>query len=127
MKRTPLARRTPLKRTQWIRRSSRSTHAPKARRRRNPARSRAYLDWIRSQPCTVDGCLGRSQAAHTGEHGLGMKAPDWDAIPLCAEHHLWEFPESWHRLGREAFEARYSVNIDAVILSLRTMYSKITI
>ena len=87
-------------------------------------RDAKYLKWIRSLPCSVDGCESqrRIQAAHTGPHGMSIKAPDASAIPLCPEHHLWEYAGSYHRLGRSEFERRHGLNVQAIASSLNALY-----
>ncbi len=51
-----------------------------------PASCPAYLKWIRTLDCCV--CGGSpSEAAHTGERGLGQKGSDYEAIPLCTPCH----------------------------------------
>lgn len=59
-----------------------------------------YLAWVRSQPCACQPCIARSQAHHPtngeterhskslgGRRGLGQKADDVHAFPLCLKHH----------------------------------------
>jgi hypothetical protein len=82
----------------------------------------AYLSFIRQQPCTVKGCKSRFQeAAHTGDRALGRKASDRRAIPLCPYHHRTG-PKSFHTLGRRAFEAFHSLDIEALIKELNDWY-----
>ena len=51
----------------------------------------AYLAWVRSRPCFFL-CPPPSHPHHAGRRpGVGMKAPDDTAIPLCDHHH-----RSWH-------------------------------
>lgn len=40
---------------------------------------------------------------------MGQKAGDDHAVPLCAFHH-----DEVHRIGRETFEARHKVDLNAV-------------
>jgi hypothetical protein len=60
----------------------------------------SYLAWVRSQPCACQPCTARSQAHHPtngeterhaksvgGRRGLGQKAADATAFPLCLKHH----------------------------------------
>lgn len=65
---------------------------PKPRKRADPA----YLDFVRSQPCCACGKPPPSHPHHkhgerTGEpKGMGLKAPDSTAIPICpSDHHAW--------------------------------------
>lgn len=55
---------------------------------------------------------------------MAQKAPDFQAIPLCAAHHLWEFSGSYHRLGRRGFEVRYGLDVDAIIARLRREFAR---
>jgi hypothetical protein len=117
MKRTPLHRYTPLRRGPW-RRTPRPRRPPQ-----RGYRSRSYLDFVRAQGCLI--CGATAQAAHTGPHGLALRASDYSAIPLCAEHHLWEFQYSYHRLGRDVFQVLYGVNIQKCIERLHAEYGVI--
>ena len=81
---------------------------PPAKERRGTVRDAAYLGWIRTLTCVACQREGRSEAAHTGDHGLGQKAPDTDAIPLCAACHRTG-QQAYHRLGRAAFERAWGV------------------
>lgn len=53
-----------------------------------PWKSRAYLDWVKSQPCCICG-LPADDPHHINMPGKGMgsKHPDWATIPLCRGHH----------------------------------------
>jgi hypothetical protein len=48
-----------------------------------PIRYPAYLQWIRTLPCSVCRTTRAVEAAHTGPHGLSQKSSDLCAIP-CA-------------------------------------------
>ena len=56
---------------------------------------RAYIAWLHTLPCCADwsgrDCRGRIEAHHTGRRGMGQRAHDHTAIPLCTQHH-----RSWH-------------------------------
>ena len=63
---------------------------PKPQTPRDPK----YLDWLKTQRCVV---CHRSVnpnldivAAHYGEHGIGIKASDLEALPLCFHCHALE-------------------------------------
>lgn len=55
----------------------------------------AYLSWVRRRRCAAHGmgdpCGPGTEAHHAGERGLGMRAHDHTAIPLCPHHH-----HAWH-------------------------------
>ena len=67
-------------------------------------RNKQHLQWIASQPCVLKkfgGCQYGVQAHHLlkpmyGQRGMGMKADDRNAIPLCYKHH-----QELHLMGNE--------------------------
>lgn len=63
---------------------------------------RAYLDWVKTQPCCV--CQAPADDPHHivghGCEGQGTKTPDYWTIPLCRSHH-----DILHRNWREWEEA----------------------
>lgn len=72
----------------------------------------AHLAWVRSLPCAVQGCRGKSQAAHvrlnTGG-GMGLKPDDRWTIPCCSIHHAEQ-----HAIGHTAFDARHGIDSRAL-------------
>lgn len=102
MKQTEIKRKTPLKAKTRLKprsTSKRSMGKPDPR-----WRSRAYLDWVKAQPCVVCGCSADDphHAKGIGNlSGSALTAPDSMAMPVCREHHdeihqdptLW--PEQW--------------------------------
>lgn len=89
-----------------------------------PARSWKYKLWIRSLPCAVCGLEPAGEAAHTGsDGGMRQKSSDYSCIPLCCDcHTLGE--KSYHRLGREAFEAIHSLDIAQLVRRLNRLWFK---
>lgn len=59
-------------------------------------RDSRYLDFIRSFPCVF--CARTAEASHHGKHGMGLKPSDYNAIPLCRQHH-----QRWHNIGSPHF------------------------
>lgn len=60
----------------------------------------AYLQWLRGRQCLVfnANCEGRTEAAHVdhaGGKGMGTKAADCHAIPLCTFHHRQQHTRGW--------------------------------
>ena len=99
-----------------------------AKERRGPVRDAAYLNWIRTLPCTACGIEGRSEAAHTGrDGGLSRKASDLSCVPLCADCHTMR-PDSYHRIdgGRRAFERRYRVSFAREVKRLNAEWRELT-
>jgi hypothetical protein len=48
------------------------------------------------------GCAGRMEAAHTPDpssKGVGTKAADHNAIPLCTIHHKLHTDKGWSAIG----------------------------
>ena len=69
----------------------------------------SYLQWLRGRPCAVAGpdCQGRIEAAHTPDpdsKGMGTKAADFCAVPLCTEHHRQQ-----HQIGWDTFAKRNGI------------------
>ncbi len=52
-------------------------------------RSSSHLAWLRTLRCAWCGWFAPSEASHHGRRGVGIKAPDLLAIPLCAGCHRW--------------------------------------
>jgi hypothetical protein len=78
-------------------------------RKKNAARpawkvEKAYLQWLRGRPCAFASveCGGKIEAAHTPDpasKGVGTKASDRNAIPLCAAHHRTHTVRGWSAIG----------------------------
>lgn len=77
-------------------------------------RSPSHLAWVRGFSCLAfgrdpEGCDGRIEAHHVSEDGnagMGIKAPDSEAVPLCAKHHA-----QGHAIGWATFAARYGIDL----------------
>lgn len=73
----------------------------------------AFHKWLRGRPChkaSEGGCHGKLEAAHTpdpGSKGMGTKAADRNAIPLCQRHHKLHTDKGWSAIGltRESAQA----------------------
>jgi hypothetical protein len=91
-------------------------------RKRNAPRpawkvAKAYHQWLRGRPCAVHQdqtrygpCGDQMEAAHTpdpGSKGMGTKASDHNAIPLCRAHHRMHTVKGWSAIGltREGAQA----------------------
>lgn len=72
------------------------------------ARDRAYLDWVRGQPCVVTGMYG-VEAHHVIGHGRcgTVKTSDYLAIPLTREMH-----RRLHDKGWRAWEAEHGSQLE---------------
>ena len=88
--------------------------APMGVRVSDRVRSPGHLSWLRGFTCLAfgrdpDGCEGPIEAHHVSEDGnagTGIKAPDSDAVPLCATHHALG-----HAIGWGTFAGRYGVDL----------------
>lgn len=91
MKRSPLARKTPVRAKNPIARSPAARRMKKINSERSARdcrwRSPKYLAWVRTQPCVVCGATTGIAAHHMiGMYnlgGMGLKAPDSYAMPAC--------------------------------------------
>lgn len=84
---------------------------PHASRYVKPPRDPKFLSFLRQQPCACCGTRGRVEAAHTGKHGLGSKASDYQAIPLCERCHRTD-KLSYHALGERIWSEARAVDLD---------------
>jgi len=96
------------------------------RQRRNIDQiSSAFLEFIREQPCCV--CVRYetrqtqpTEASHCGDRGLGQKASDFTALPMCARHHRIG-PSAIHVLGRR-FWSTHSLDRDKLIAHYNQLF-----
>lgn len=105
LKRTPLKRKTPLRRTGNIKATN-----PK-RRRESFARNYGERgEAVRAMRCLVGiGCRGPVQAAHVKARGMGGRGGDRRSlVPFCAGHH-----DEQTRRGGKTFAAVHRLNLDA--------------
>ena len=127
-----LARRVPLRRSAPLRRSVAPERYVPVRKKRSrprlgPQRSPDYLAWIRTLPCVVCGSARLVEAAHTnalGPRGLGQKASDFSAVPLCAAHHRTGV-DSYHRLGEEHFGRVHQVDLSETVFVLNHEFNNL--
>lgn len=77
--------------------------------RHKPYRNRKYLDWVKTQPCSVCGAPADDPHHIIGVghmSGMGMTAPDSMVMPMCRPHHDWihrtpeEWPNQWQWIAR---------------------------
>lgn len=116
----PLRRGAPLKRGSPPKRRT-ALRKVRVRPRRGPERSPEYLAWIRTLPCLVCSRVTAGgtviEAAHTnalGYRGVGQKASDFSAIPLCSWHHRIG-RDSYHRLGETCFAEAHQLPLREVV------------
>lgn len=98
-------------------RLSRSAIGPRHKNAPRPAWKvqKAYHQWLRGRKCAIAGllefgaCYGKIEAAHTpdpGSKGMGTKAADRNAIPLCHGHHKKHTVLGWSAIGLTRDEAQ---------------------
>lgn len=92
-------------------------------RRKNRRPDKDYLAFIHTQPCICknSNCSGVIHAHHAGLRGLGQKASDDTALPLCSFHHL-ESPLSIHRYGKNFWEF-WELDKEVEIARLQALYA----
>jgi len=89
---TELARSAPQRRSKPPKRKGLTSRSKLSKRT-----DHAYLTHVRRHPCCACSATRNVEAHHWGRRGLGQKAADRDAVPLCSECH-----HSWHQHGRLA-------------------------
>ena len=75
----------------------------------------AFKQWLRGRPCLLSGadCAGKIEAAHTPDplsKGVGTKAADRNAIPLCQHHHQLHTVEGWSAIGLTRETAKWAAD-----------------
>lgn len=102
-----LQRRTPLKAKTGL---TRSLMRRKPTRRKPGKVDRAYLALVALLPCAVRNacCGGRITVHHRSGAGMGLRASDFETIPLCERHHL-HGPESIEEMGSKEWERFHGV------------------
>jgi hypothetical protein len=98
----------------------------RAKPRRGPMRDPEYRRWVREnhfcelwirKPLgAIRWCEGKVEAAHTERNGMSSKGPDSSCAPLCHRHHRE------YDAGREAFEAKYGVDMKSVARQCWELY-----
>jgi hypothetical protein len=91
---------------------ARTAFRPRHRNAPRPAEKSApsFLQWLRGRECLLagkGGCGGKIEAAHVdyaGDKGMGTKASDRFAVPMCSEHHAAQ-----HRWGWQSFEGNFNM------------------
>ena len=91
--------------------------------RQGEPREPKYLKWLRTQRCAACRTGLLIEAAHTGSRGKGMgiKACDSDAIPLCGWCHRLS-PRSYHNEGEERWLSLTDLDLPAIRLALRERF-----
>jgi hypothetical protein len=79
-------------------------------KRVDPLRDAAHLRRIQSLPCYLCRAAPPSESHHPcglqWGTGTGLKASDYDTIPLCRLHH-----DECHRVEVETWEAKYGTHL----------------
>ena len=98
----------------------RATHVRANMFQKKPERDRShsYLGFVRMQPCCLCGDDIHVEAHHPRfNEGMGQKASDYDAVPLCGQHH-----RELHANGNErAFWASFGIDPRRVALRIQVL------
>ena len=89
-----------------------------------PVRDERYLAFLRKLCCIACGSFRSVEAAHFGPHGIGQKASDLDALPLCRKCHRTG-PRSYHVLGARRFVEVHALNVELHQAQCRESYRQI--
>jgi len=84
-------------------------------------RDSKYLAFIRTIPCLVCRHRGVVHAHHAETGGMGIKASDYTAIPLCVKHHT-SGSDAVHNLGTGKFITKFNINLPETYKKLYEMY-----
>ena len=83
-----------------------------------------FLAFIRKLCCVVCGSYRLVEAAHFGAHGMGQKASDLDALPLCLKCHRTG-PQSYHTLGARRFIEVHKLNVAMHQAQVRAAWDRV--
>ncbi len=83
-----------------------------------------FLAFIRKLCCVICGSYRLIEAAHFGAHGLGQKASDEDALPLCLRCHRTG-PHSYHVLGARRFIEFHQLNVEFHRAQIREVWKRL--
>jgi hypothetical protein len=92
----------------------------------------AYLNWIRTLPCTACGKAGPSQAAHIRSGydepgwrptGMAEKPSDWRTAPLCRDCHL-DGPKAQHRHNERSWWNGLGIYPPTLCAQLKAAYGE---
>lgn len=82
-----------------------------------------YIEWIKSLNCCCCGARNEFSDPHhvnkKGHGGVGTKANDRRAVPLCHHHHTIV-----HQEGRNTFEQKFCVVFEEIITGLNSYYEE---
>jgi hypothetical protein len=84
---------------------------------------RSGLRFIRRFACCACGSTRAVEAAHIGPHGLGQKASDLSALPLCEACHRTG-PQSLHRVGPVEFQRIHERNFARLIQWFNALFRR---
>lgn len=71
----------------WLAKSHRDRPRLFYARPESPARSPAYLAFVRQLSCAICGSLPPNDPHHVGKHGMGQKTDDYRTVPICRRCH----------------------------------------
>jgi hypothetical protein len=80
-------------------------------------RDKKRLDFARQLPCAGCGSPAPNDVHHEGEHGMGIKASDYDSLPLCRKCHAWR-----HQSGPSVFEL-WRVDVEKLLERINQVYA----
>lgn len=93
--------------------------------RKKALRDRSYLEWMASQPCCV---TGEWPATTHHVRSFGSRRDDARTIRLVARLHMLTHEKPGQpcieRLGKQKFEERYGISIEAEIVKARERYEQ---
>jgi hypothetical protein len=80
-----------------------------------PDRNAKYRDFVRGHVCAVvnNECSGKTEHAHIGTGGKGLKASDYYSVPLCTAHHREQ-----HNVGAWTFQQHHRIDLWEVAAKL---------
>lgn len=107
MKRTPLSRKTPLRKQSAKKKAYRASSEGKA--------AAEYMLAVKSLPCCITGRTGGVDAHHCQSGRFGKaKVSDWCVIPLAKEVHRAEYGLGAYHHSKREWEAAHGPDTDYI-------------
>lgn len=103
MKRTPIQRKTPVKKINGKRKAANFQRAYGGGER---------AEWVKRQPCLICGHTPSENAHVPSRSGMSRKGDAEHVVPLCTWHHTGSFFASLHALGKSGFNDEHGIDLD---------------
>lgn len=98
--------------------------APPKRKMDRRLKDPSYMRWLHELECAVTGQTQNLTVQHimAGRESYGKKEDDSVCVPVIAEMHLHDFPQSIEKLGERTFWNKWGIDALALARDLRNCF-----